>query len=368
MKELLVCLYVPLCNEECTFCTRLRTPATIAMVERYADALLREIDSVAPDAPEGTVRAIRFAGGVPLMLAGHNVARIVNRLRQRFCVADEVELTIETVPGKIDEHNFRLFDTLGVNRVEFLLPAGSTQEHHRFRAPGDFGQIHENNAMRRAFGIDDWSLRLVYGAPGQTVELWERTLREACSMEPPHVALENVGFVPREEAFALYQQAACALEEAGYRRYAGQRFALPGGACRFEELLLEGADVLGFGAGAVSFLDGFSYRNCADVSFYVEHAEDAGAIVRDPVAFGETSLRWKFVCDRLMTAEGFALEEYERAFVEPVGRDVCEALDELVCEGLAVSRRGTDGSGLVVRLTDRGVFAADEVAAFLDCA
>lgn len=379
MKDLAICLHVPLCNERCAFCDRLRVPATISMVERYTDALLAEIDAGADDMAESVVRAVRFAGCVPLMLAGHNIARVAHRLRQRFTFADDVELTVDTVSGKLDEHNLRLFKTIGVNRIGFFLPTSNTVEHFRFRCPGDIGQTHEHNSMRRAFGLDAWNVRLLYGLPGQTEALWQHTLDDVCAMRPSCITLEQAWLVDcagfdeecaqtppsHEEAFRLYRQVCDVLGGEGYRRCAGGGFALPGKAPKFDELLLNGSDVLGLGAGAASFVEGVAYRNTSDVSRYVERSDDFEEIVRDPVALNEDAMRKKFVRDHLMTPEGLSSATYERAFDEPMGDDLRAVLDELIRIECVVLDYEQEHA--LFRLTDRGAFEADGVAALLDC-
>lgn len=368
MNDAIVCVYVPLCSERCAFCTRLRVPATISLVDRYTEALLSEIDAAADELSGGTVRAVRFTGGVPLMLAGHNIARIVHRLERRFHLEEGAEITVETVQGKIDEHNFRLFKTIGVNRVEFLYPTGTTVEHRRLRCPGDFGQIHDHNAMRRAFGLENWSLRLLCGLPGQSDKAWRTTLDKACALDPPHVTLETVaqGETPggEEAAFARYSQAADALRAAGYRRYAEGCFARAGWESRFSTLLHEGADVLGFGVGASTFANGVSYRTCDDVHEYLSHAGDMGATARDLVLPDAATVEKKYVCDRLKLEHGFSPHAFEQRFGRPVGSALQSALDDLVLQGLALCDRREGRPRF--RLTDRGCFMAESVARSFD--
>lgn len=367
LTDLVIYVYVPLCTERCAFCSRLRVPSTIALVERYANALLREIEFVADEPLAGTVRAVRFTGGVPLLLGGHTIARLVQRLKRRFAFADDVEITVETVPGKIDEHNFRLFGTLGVNRLELLYPTGNAGEHRALCCPGDYEQLHEHNSMRRAFGLENWSVRLPYGMPGQTAEHWRRTLDKACAMRPPHVTLERSSGTElgeRDGAFARYRQARALLEDAGYRRYAGARFALPGAESKYEQLLLAGSDVIGLGVGAASFVEGVVFRNRSDVASYVEEAGGLGAIADAPVALDVDSLQKKFVRDRLLTGEGLRLRAFEYAFGRAAGAHVLASLDRLVGERLA--ERACNEGELRYTLSDRGVFEGGAVEAMLD--
>lgn len=69
-RPTVVSVYVPLCSERCAFCDCLTIPSTLRDVVRYREALLAEIDAVAPDLEGQRVEAVRFDGGVPLLMGG----------------------------------------------------------------------------------------------------------------------------------------------------------------------------------------------------------------------------------------------------------------------------------------------------------
>ena len=243
---------------------------------RYREALLAEIDAVAPGLEGQRAEAVRFAGGVPLLMAGGaGAAEVLFRLRRRLQVADDAEVTVETVPGKVDEHNLRLFAQIGVNRLEFGVATLVQAEHVRLRCPGVYGQIHEHDALRRHLGPSDWGVeRDVRTArperfrPGR--KRWGRRWRwiprtrrsTACGARPcAKDGQEEDG----EALAALRGHAVARLREAGYAEYVVDRFAEPGCASRHVELTYAGADEVGLGAGARSLVGGYSYRDVDDV-------------------------------------------------------------------------------------------------------
>lgn len=78
-RPTVVSVYVPLCSERCAFCDCLTIPSTLRDVVRYREALLAEIDAVAPDLEGQRVEAVRFDGGVPLLMGGAGVAEVLFR-------------------------------------------------------------------------------------------------------------------------------------------------------------------------------------------------------------------------------------------------------------------------------------------------
>ena len=336
-RPTVVSVYVPLCSERCAFCDCLTIPSTLRDVVRYREALLAEIDAVAPGLEGQRVEAVRFAGGVPLLMGGAGVAEVLFRLRRRLQVADDAEVTVETVPGKVDEHNLRLFAQIGVNRLEFGLATLVQAEHVRLRCPGVYGQIHEHDALRRHLGPSDWGVELMYGLPGQTLSTWEETVGKALALDPPHVSVDRMRRPARakdgqeedgEALAALRGHAVARLREAGYAEYVVDRFAKPGCASRHVELTYAGADEVGLGAGARSLVGGYSYRNVDDVPTYLACSADPERVVKDVAVVDDVAR------DLLAAARGSVLRGGLRAWKEH-GRAARRP-----CEGGGRRRRG----------------------------
>ncbi len=356
-KPIVITIYVPLCSESCTFCDRLRVPSTIRTVARYRNALLEEIDSVAPEMKEFEVQAVRFVGGIPMLLGGINIADVLFKLRKRLSFAENAEVTAETVVGKLDEHNLRLFKRIGVTRLEFNVPTFVQSEHARLKCPGKHGGIHEHNSMRRCLGPDNWGINLMYGLPGQTCDTWERSLRKTIELAPRHVSMVPCSQLVSESAGAcddadmpsikeLYDfrcMAAAALKAAGYSEYAAGSFALPESECLHTKLLCEGVDQLGLGAGSYSRYDGFSYRNTGDVERYMCHSAEAQYVACDICTIDERAQLLIAAVGGLSRAQGFNAAECTH---EGLRRVLAELLDEEFVETT------DDGA---YKLTDEGV-------------
>lgn len=376
-RPTVVSVYVPLCSERCAFCDCLTIPSTLRDVVRYREALLAEIDAVAPDLEGQRVEAVRFDGGVPLLMGGAGVAEVLFRLRRRLQVADDAEVTVETVPGKVDEHNLRLFAQIGVNRLEFGVATLVQAEHVRLRCPGVYGQIHEHDALRRHLGPSDWGVELMYGLPGQTLSTWEETVGKALALDPPHVSVDRMRRPARakdgqeedgEALAALRGHAVARLREAGYAEYVVDRFAKPGCASRHVELTYAGADEVGLGAGARSLVGGYSYRNVDDVPTYLACSADPERVVKDVAVVDDVARDLLAAARGVSCAAGFApgrstagpQDGPARAAGAAGGasRRACAleaCLDSLVRHGWAHK----DAAG-AYRLTDEGAFHKDE--------
>ena len=393
MQPLIINVYVPLCSESCVFCERLTTPSTVQSVARYHDALVAELESVAPEFDGYQVEAVRFSGGVPLLLGGANIADIVFRMRKTLVCSADAEITVETVPGKLDEHNLRLFRHVGITRLEFGLATFVQSEHARLRCPGLYGQLYDHDAMRRYLGPEDWGCNLIFGLPGQTLVTWERTLRKVIDMKPAHVNASRLRTTGRESAcfcdesaddfsraqtesdlVRMYEVAVDCLVEAGYHRFAHGRFVRPGYRCRHTELAQRNVGVLGLGAGARSRYGGYSYRNTTNVEEYMRHSSDPEAVVRD---VGEIGVRERLLLEiahGLLLESGLSIPEaVSRAYSQSVSAPTPEPDSNRAVASVSSALAILSSEKLVerlskgrYRLTAKGFVYCDEALTMFD--
>ena len=138
-------------------------------------------------------------------------------------------------------------------------------------------------------GIHNISIDLIYGLPGQTMELWQRDLDIAFSLGIQHLSAYALSY---EEGTALWhmrqQGSICETDEetmvnmyellcqraqaAGFDHYEISNFALPGFQSRHNSSYWTGTPYLGFGPGAHSY-DGLSTRwsNHPDLDTYLAY-------------------------------------------------------------------------------------------------
>ena len=137
--------------------------------------------------------------------------------------------------------------------------AGSTAPRKRARPLG---------SVRKA-GFDNFSLDLIYGIPGQTLDGVSHDLSQALANEPPHLSAYNLTIEEGTPFHARYRQGLLkpldeeveiemaariqnTLADAGLERYEISNYARPGLESRHNVNYWDGGDYLGIGAGAHS--------------------------------------------------------------------------------------------------------------------
>ena len=144
-------------------------------------------------------------------------------------------------------------------------------------------------AAARPAGYDNVNLDLIYGAEGESLESWERTLREAIALAPEHVSAYALTVEPatalgrRSRAGRararpglqadMFEWRAPCCAEAGYHHYEVSNWARPGFECRHNLGYWERRPYVGLGAGAHAYRDDVRWWNVRPPETYMEQVE-----------------------------------------------------------------------------------------------
>jgi len=221
------------------------------------------------------------------------------------------------------------------------------------------------------------SLDLIFGVPGETLADWERDLRAAVALEPPHVSAYALTYEegtpfhrwraggrlrPVEEDLeaAMGDAAEAILAAAGLARYEISSFARPGRESRHNLAYWEGVEYLGVGAGAHSFrrdpAPGRRWMNERVPDRYAAAARAGGSAVASEELLTEAQARGEFCVCGLRTLAGVDVTAFAARFGVPLG-EAFPHVERLVVDGLAERVGGR------LRLTARGLRFADTIAA-----
>ena len=273
-------VHLPFCGSRCGYCDFVTVVGRSDEHGGYVDALLRELElERAHLAPK--LETVYLGGGTPTLTDARELARLLDALPE----ADEV--TIEMNPETATPELARLLSQNRVNRVS--IGAQTFHMHlldvlQRRARPDDVRRaVH----VVRDAGIDNISLDLIYGIPGQEPADLARDLAEAVALEPEHVSAYELeakagtrfthahGAELERQADSMetyFERVVETLTAAGYRWYETANF------CRVEARDLRaqhnlgvwlGRDYLGIGVGAVSTIESRRWRNAPSLHRYV---------------------------------------------------------------------------------------------------
>ena len=279
-------VHVPFCARLCPYCDFAVVVGRDDSQDRYLAALLAEI---AMEPEWSPLDAVFFGGGTPSRFDAERLGAVLALLRDRFGLADDVEVSLEANPEDWSVALAKGLARQGFNRVSFgaqsFDPAVLSALGRRHRA----AQIGEAVRIARANGFRSLSLDLIFGAEGESIDSWETTLDDAIDLQPDHVStyaltVERGTELSRRVAAGApppdpddqadkWEKACSALAGAGLIRYEVSNHARPGHPCRYNLSVWDQGEYLGVGLGAHGHRDGIRRRNYRRLDAYLQAVE-----------------------------------------------------------------------------------------------
>lgn len=261
-------LYVhwPFCASKCPYCDFNSHVREKVDQERWATALLRELDHFADLTPGRRLTSVFFGGGTPSLMPPSTVEAILRRADERWGLPIGTEVTLEANPTSVEADKFRAFRAAGVNRVSLGIQALNEADLKAL------GRRHSADEALTAIGLarsifPRYSFDLIYARPGQTVAAWRDELSRALDHAVGHLSLyqltieEGTQFhtlhargelvLPAEEVQGdLYAATQEVLNGAGLPAYEVSNHARPGEESRHNLTYWRYGDYVGIGPGA----------------------------------------------------------------------------------------------------------------------
>lgn len=288
-------IHIPFCVRKCEYCDFYSGVATAADIDRYIDALQRELEL---RFPQGLQPATIFmGGGTPTRLEARQLFRLGEVLRSRVDVS-AAEFTCEINPGTLTPEKADALAAMGVNRASFGVQSFQPRFLKALGRAYEAGTATAAVEMARAAGISRVSMDLMFALPGQTLEDLHHDLQRALKHGTEHLSLYALTYeddtpltrqlqngevepCPEELEREMFELVGETCAQAGLQRYEVSNFARPGAECRHNLVYWTLGDWHGVGAGAHAMLGGEITANAADFKYYTAALLDEGKL---PVA------------------------------------------------------------------------------------
>ncbi|MFL5357929.1 radical SAM family heme chaperone HemW [Archangium sp.] len=303
-------LYVhfPYCLSKCPYCDFAVAVVRQVPEERYARAVLAELDArlaAEPSLRTRPLESIFLGGGTPSIWHPRWVAHVLEGVAARLTLAPGAEVSLEANPSVADAERFAGYRAAGVNRLSL-----GVQSFHEETLKA-LGREHSGLEAARAYetarraGFDVVSMDFIYGVHGQTRAQAEADARQAAALGPEHLSTYaltverevlavatplsrqldkgELALPPDEEVVEMAQAIRDAYEAHGLRRYEISNHARPGFHSRHNALYWTGGEYLALGVGATGMLltsapgarpSGYRYVNLRGSDAYMRAAEE----------------------------------------------------------------------------------------------
>jgi oxygen-independent coproporphyrinogen III oxidase len=355
-------VHVPFCAQKCSYCAFYSEASSGELINRYVDALVREMELTAADLKP---RTVFFGGGTPSLLNLRQWEQIL-RAMERLNLPGASEWTVECNPATVSLEKARLLRAHGVNRISMGVQSLDEALLDRL------GRIHSREMVFKSFdtlrqaGFDNINLDLMFAIPGQTMEVWRATLNEALALGSEHLSSYEVIY---EEDTVLYAQLqageidvnedlACDMyealveraENAGLRQYEIANFAreagksdesalanagpfIPAFACRHNVNYWRGGSFYGLGPSATSYVRGVRTKNWPNTQIYCEQLEKGRRAIESSEELAPLARAGETAAFGLRMVAGWPFEEFHRVTAHDLRREWSSEMIRLVEQG-----------------------------------
>ena len=176
-------VHIPFCARRCDYCAFATWTDRSHLIERYLEACRAQISkTVADGAPPAT--SVFFGGGTPSLVPAAELSFMLAAIPR---VAG-AEVTVECNPDTVTAALVATYRDAGVNRLSFGV---QSMVAHVLRSLGrthDVDNVYRSVALAREAGFDNFNVDLIYGAAGESLDDWSRTLDAVLDLEPRHVS------------------------------------------------------------------------------------------------------------------------------------------------------------------------------------
>jgi oxygen-independent coproporphyrinogen III oxidase len=306
-------VHVPFCRQICSFCNLYTVHEGRDDLQRYVDTVLREATSYAALTDRKHVASLYLGGGTPSLLGPAQIEQLVQGMLGRFATDPRqvpAESALEVDPATVDLRKLRDIRSAGVNRINLGYQSFISRE------VADLGRVRSEESGLRlleealSVGFANVCVDLIFGLQHQTDESWQTSVRQVARVGPetvcayaltlrPHTGYGRRGYVRVDGATlrARYAIANEILTGFGYRQETHVRWVRDGGGYRQKANHWGMQNILGFGAGARSYLWEGDFRN----GYSVRHRRSPLVAYGARVAAGE-----------LPVDSGFRMNDEER--------------------------------------------------------
>ena len=365
-------MHIPFCAHHCGYCDFAVAVGMDERIDAYLDALEIELSQLGEPQP---VQTLFFGGGTPTYLPHRPLERLLKLADQWLPRLPGHEFSVEANPSYLDVEKIELLRAHGVNRLSLGVQSFAPQTLQvleRDHRPDDVPRVLEFIRPR----IANYSIDLIFGVPGQTLDKWHNDLVQALALKPMHVATYGLTYekgtrlwkqrerreveaLDEDTEYQFYTHAMDVLEQSGFEHYEISNFAKPGHHCRHNEVYWANHAYFGFGVGAARYINGVRELNTRDTRTYIQRLQSGKPPTFQSECLPPRERAIETIAVQLRRAMGIPRREFQTQ----TGFDLDDLIGAKIPDLVVQNVMGDDNS--TVTLTRKGKCLADAVIEIL---
>ncbi len=314
-------VHIPFCSSRCVYCGFYST-TSLSQRQRYVDALCHEMEMRGPEQP--SVATVYLGGGTPSQLSAPQLKQLFDAIYNIYNVEEDAEVTLECNPDDVTDEFAGELPSLPVNRVSMGAQTFSDARLQFLHRRHSAGMVAEAVRRLRQAGIDNVSVDLMYGFPGETLTEWQQDIESALALNVEHLSAYALSYEEGTPLWQLLQRGLAEelddelqrqmyytlidhLEAAGFEHYELSNFARQGRRSRHNSAYWNHTPYQGIGAAAHSLCGNRRQWNIDHLQHYMQAIEE-GRVPAEEEVLDRDTLYNERVMTALRTRQGLPLQ------------------------------------------------------------
>ncbi|MBR5369827.1 MAG: radical SAM family heme chaperone HemW [Bacilli bacterium] len=270
-------IHIPFCDKICSYCDFCKMYKIDKFVDKYLDALEKEIKSIY----KGEVlETIYIGGGTPSSLN-------INQLKRLFKIlsilkrSSDCEYTIENNFENTTYEKLELYKEMGINRLSFGIESINKDNLKLLERDIDLDKVNNTIKICRDLGFNNINVDLMYALPNESIKDLEKDLEYIYSLDVEHIStysliiedhtklgINNTKNISEDLDYEMYKYICDSMKSNGYKHYEISNFSKEGYYSKHNLCYWDNSNYYGFGLGASSYIDNMRISNTRSLDNY----------------------------------------------------------------------------------------------------
>ena len=197
-------IHVPFCKTRCIYCD-FYTRTDMSPKYNYVLAICKEIELRKSYIADEIVDTIYFGGGTPSQLSVEDFNKIFETIYNTFEVSSDAEITMEANPDDLDISYLDSLQALPFNRLSMGVQSFNDDELKFLKRRHTSKRALDVVNTCKSLGYNNISIDLMYGLPNQTMDIWQRNLDKAISLDIQHISSYHLIYEQGTRLYRLFK-------------------------------------------------------------------------------------------------------------------------------------------------------------------
>ena len=381
-KELGIYVHIPFCKRKCKYCDFVSFENHDEFFKKYIDKVVEEIDYCFQKESskynelnlevlsQRKVNTIYFGGGTPSIINEKYIGQILEKLKEKFDICSDAEITIEINPGTINKEKIEYYKSIGINRLSIGLQSAEDRLLSLIGRIHTYEEFLDAYKLARESGFENINVDLMLALPTQIMDELVQSLIKVINLSPEHISLYSLileegtelekeinegklSIVSDELERKMYWKTKKMLEKNKYAQYEISNFSKKGYESKHNMNCWNQNEYIGFGVAAHSYINDIRFSNKCDFDKYLSESFDEIFSINEKQTIEDKVKEYMMLGFRKI--DGIKISKFEEKFgINPllafrfeIEKMVKQDLIEIDLDNIKLTQKGLDFANTV---------------------